>query len=69
MKKVIWKFELSTKDNQRIEMPIEAEKEKRYFEIFETGHPINYKGTNKKYIGTYQLQDGALVFHVFEYLV
>jgi len=91
MEKTIWKFELSIKDNQKIEMPIGAEiltaqvqkeilclwalvnstseKEIRYFEIFGTGHPVNYDmGTNRKYIGTYQLQDGSLVFHVFEYI-
>jgi len=41
--------------------------EERYFEIFATGHPIkNETGTKRKYIGTYQLRGGALVFHLFE---
>lgn len=44
-----------------------AEEEKRYFEIFGTGHDVNYDmGVNRKYIGTYQLDKGTLVFHVFE---
>lgn len=38
---------------------------KRAFEIYGTGHPIS-DGLNRKYIGTYQLQNGALVFHCFE---
>lgn len=42
------------------------EKEKRYIEIFGTGNPIISNGP-RKYIGTYQLRGGALVFHVFEY--
>lgn len=33
-------------------------------ETFGTGHTID--GANRKYIGTYQLRDGGLVFHVFE---
>lgn len=45
----------------------EAEKETRHFEVFGTGHPIKHDATmNRKYIGTYQLQGGSLVFHVFE---
>lgn len=42
-----------------------AEKEKRCFEVFGTGHVIN--SNNREYIGTYQLNGGNLVFHVFEY--
>lgn len=39
--------------------------ESRWFRIFGTGHsiPANFEG---KFLGTYQLQGGALVFHVFE---
>lgn len=35
------------------------------FRIFGTGHPIedDFSG---KYIGTYQLNSGSLVFHVFQ---
>jgi hypothetical protein len=43
-----------------------AEAEKRYIEVFGTGNPILSHGP-RKYIGTYQLRGGALVFHVFEY--
>jgi len=88
MIKTIWKYKLSTTDEQVIEMPAMAEiltvqiqngepclwalvdssyphKEKRYIEIFGTGNPI---GTGPRtYIGTYQLDGGKLVFHVFEY--
>ena len=39
-------------------------KEKRHIKIFGTGHPI--EGGNMRYIGTYQLQKGSLVFHVVE---
>ena len=43
------------------------ETETRHFEIFGTGHPINYgMGVDRSYIGTYQLDNGGLVFHVFE---
>lgn len=37
---------------------------KRHFQTYGTGHPMpNNPGI---YIGTYQLKEGALVFHVFE---
>ena len=91
MEKTIWKFELETTDNQKLEMPVNAEilnmqtqsetlclwalvdpaapKETRYFEVFGTGCPLRYDmGVSRTYIGTYQLNDGALVFHVFERL-
>ena len=38
---------------------------KRSFEIFGTGHSIPNSG-ERKYIGTYQLSSGLLVFHCFE---
>jgi len=41
-----------------------AEKEIRNFEIFGTGHPVG-EGV-RKYIGTFQLREGRLVFHLFE---
>lgn len=45
------------------------EKEKRHFEIFGTGNPIvEGMGVSREYIGTYQLHDGDLVYHVFEYM-
>lgn len=39
----------------------------RWFEVFGTGHHVGYDmGVSRKYIGTYQLREGALIFHVFE---
>jgi len=43
-------------------------KEKRFIEVFGTGHDIHYDmGVSRNYLGTYQLHGGSLVFHVFEY--
>lgn len=45
-----------------------AETESRYIEIFGTGHKVCYDmGVSRKYISTFQMGDGRLVFHVFEY--
>ena len=45
----------------------EEAKMKRYFEIYGTGMGIYCDmGIDRKYIGTFQLNSGALVFHVFE---
>lgn len=39
----------------------------RIFEIYGTGHPINIiPGDKRKFIGTFQLNGGELVFHLFE---
>jgi len=39
-------------------------------ETIGTGHPITTeKETTKYYIGTYQLDRGALVFHVFQHII
>jgi len=39
----------------------------RIIETFGTGHEVNYFDTTvREYIGTYQLEGGQLVFHVFE---
>lgn len=38
--------------------------EQRWFKTFGTGHPIEY--ALGAFVGTYQLKDGDLVFHVFE---
>lgn len=38
---------------------------KRVFAIYGTGHEMA-SNPNQKYIGTYQLRGGALVFHCFE---
>lgn len=47
----------------------EREKEKRYFEIVGTGNPFPQEKDeqiNRKYIGTFQLFGGRIVFHLFE---
>ncbi|MCH8067808.1 MAG: hypothetical protein IID16_00845 [Candidatus Marinimicrobia bacterium] len=45
----------------------DEQKEKRYFEVFETGELIIYEmGLGRNYIGTFQLFSGNLVCHVFE---
>ena len=44
-----------------------APMERRVLEIFGTGHEIHEEmETERKYIGTFQLMSGDLVFHVFE---
>ena len=45
----------------------DAPKRKVAFEIFGTGHPVP-ENAKRKYVGTYQLRKGALVFHCFELL-
>ena len=42
-------------------------KESRCFELYGTGHP--YREGEQKYIGTFQLLHGDLVFHLFERIV
>lgn len=43
--------------------------EERCFEIFGTGHNIYCDmGIDRKFIGTFQMQSGKLVFHLFERL-
>ena len=42
------------------------ELKKRHFVIVGTGHPLPSNPLN--YIGTYQLQYGGLVFHLFEHI-
>jgi hypothetical protein len=51
--------------------PATTETEKRYFRVFGTGHVIEdgyIYNENLFFRGTYQLQGGALVFHLFEVL-
>jgi len=43
---------------------VTVRKEKRYFAVVGTGHPHDV--IPKDYIGTFQLEGGGLVFHVFE---
>lgn len=48
----------------------ENETEVRVFEIFGTGHNIyTPPAVTWKYIGTFQVDQGALVFHLFERLL
>lgn len=42
------------------------EPSERIIRVYGTGHPIN---ENVKYIGSYQMNGGMLVFHVFEELL
>lgn len=43
------------------------EKELRHFEVYGTGHDISFnKETELKFINTFQLHGGNLVFHLFE---
>ena len=42
-------------------------KEERFFEVYGTGHEIHYDmGIERKYIGTFQIDNGDLIFHLFE---
>ncbi len=43
--------------------PLEVQ-ETRDFEILATGQPFDL--TDQKFIGTFQLQGGSLIFHLFE---
>lgn len=43
-----------------LSMPVD-----RYFSVYGTGHPV-YNDASE-YIGTFQINDGSLVFHLFEY--
>lgn len=44
--------------------------ETKIIEVFGTGHDIHdlMHGQTRKYIGTFQLHQGELIFHVFEVL-
>ncbi len=47
--------------------PQETRVEYRNIETFGTGHPIHCDmGVSRKYISTFQLRGGSLVFHTFE---
>ena len=47
----------------------ELPKEKRYFRFAGTGHPIKEDLSQLSHIGSFQLLEGALVFHLFEVTV
>lgn len=40
--------------------------ETRFFTLAGTGHPIHPDFHDAKYLGTFQLEGGSLVFHLFE---
>jgi len=45
------------------------ETEERCFEVFGTGHEVGCDmGVDRKFIGTFQMNKGSLVFHLFERL-
>ncbi len=45
----------------------ENKTETRYFEVFGTGHKVPVDmGISRKFIGTFQIYGGDLVFHLFE---
>jgi len=46
--------------------PDETEREERHIFIHGTGRPISQSFSIKEYIGTFQLNNGTMVFHVFE---
>jgi len=47
----------------------DLEPERRHIEVFGTGHDVPCdEHITRIYIGTYQLNGGALIFHVFERL-
>lgn len=46
------------------EVDSDAPTEMRTFRTYGTGHAMGYH--NQHYVGTYMVQDGALVFHVYE---
>lgn len=48
------------------EVDPEAERVTRHIAIFGTGHPMPDRVM--EYISTFQLHDGALVFHAFEFI-
>lgn len=41
-----------------------AEKERRFFDLYGTGHPIDMS-IDRYYVGTFQVAGGDLVFHLF----
>lgn len=43
-----------------------ADKEERHFCVLGTGHNVPNRFTSKDHLGTFQLQNGALVFHLFQ---
>ena len=48
-----------------VEIEVGASKETRFFVVYGTGHEMS-GATNEQYIGTFQMDGGASVFHVYE---
>ena len=46
----------------------DAVKQRRWFRIAGTGHPIDYPQHELRFVSTFFVAGGALVFHVFEIL-
>lgn len=45
----------------------EVQTEQRYFELYGTGHDMHEPRAGvRQYIGTFQMREGGLVFHLFE---
>lgn len=42
------------------------ETENRFFRVIGTGYDIEYKPNSLKYIGTFQLENGSFIGHLFE---
>ena len=40
----------------------------RHFRLAGTGHPIDYEPHDLRFVGSFQLEEGALIFHLFEVL-
>ncbi len=55
-------------DTPRIWVLAESDlpKTRRTFRVFGTGNPIEDDLSTLKYVGTFQIYGGTLVFHVFE---
>ena len=51
-----------------IEVDPDAKLETRRFAVFGTGHEIDYTDGQLDYIGTVQMEGGALILHVYEKL-
>lgn len=43
-----------------------APKEKRAFHVYGTGHPIDLVNAPSRHVGTFFIDNGAYVFHVFD---
>lgn len=40
--------------------------ERRPFRLAGTGHPIDYEADDLRFVGSFQLDGGTLIFHLFE---